>query len=148
MNVTVAKTAGFCFGVKRAVEKVYEQIQKTDKPIYTYGPIIHNEEVVKDLKKKGVEDCPYLYQHSIHNHTETELKFIAVAPNIGFKRILPVVGFEKKEMVSVDGLTESQKGIVDTILFEFHDTKQAAVGFSERQQAIMSALMKEFSKKK
>ncbi len=38
MNVTVAKTAGFCFGVKRAVEKVYEQIQKTDKPIYTYGP--------------------------------------------------------------------------------------------------------------
>ena len=55
---------------------------------------------------------------------------------------------EKKEMVSVDGLTESQKGIVDTILFEFHDTKQAAVGFSERQQAIMSALMKEFSKKK
>ena len=55
MNVIVAKTAGFCFGVKRAVEKVYEQIQKTDKPIYTYGPIIHNEEVVKDLKKKGVE---------------------------------------------------------------------------------------------
>ena len=55
MNVTVAKTAGFCFGVKRAVEKVYEQIQKTDKPIYTYGPIIHNDEVVKDLKKKGVE---------------------------------------------------------------------------------------------
>ena len=34
-----------------------------------------------------------------------------------------LVGFEKKEMVSVDGLTESQKGIVDTILFEFHDTK-------------------------
>ena len=33
MNVTVAKTAGFCFGVKRAGEKVYEQIQKTDKPI-------------------------------------------------------------------------------------------------------------------
>ena len=56
MNVTVAKTAGFCFGVKRAVEKVYEQIQKTDKPIYTYGPIIHNEEVVKDLKKKETKN--------------------------------------------------------------------------------------------
>jgi len=54
MGVTVAKTAGFCFGVKRAVEKVYEQIGKTDKPIYTYGPIIHNEEVVKDLQEKGV----------------------------------------------------------------------------------------------
>ena len=55
MEVIVAKTAGFCFGVKRAVEKVYEQIGKTEKPIYTYGPIIHNEEVVKDLRKKGVE---------------------------------------------------------------------------------------------
>ena len=54
MEVIVAKTAGFCFGVKRAVEKVYEQIGKTEKPIYTYGPIIHNEEVVGDLKEKGV----------------------------------------------------------------------------------------------
>ncbi len=54
MNVKLAKTAGFCFGVKRAVETVYEQIQ-TGKKIYTYGPIIHNEEVVKDLQEKGVE---------------------------------------------------------------------------------------------
>ena len=53
MEVTVAKSAGFCFGVKRAVEKVYEQIGK-GKKIYTYGPIIHNGEVVRDLEKKGV----------------------------------------------------------------------------------------------
>ncbi len=53
MEVRLAKSAGFCFGVKRAVEQVYEQIQ-TDKKIYTYGPIIHNEEVVKDLEEKGV----------------------------------------------------------------------------------------------
>ena len=50
MEVIVAKTAGFCFGVKRAVDKVYEQIEKGGSPIYTYGPIIHNEEVVKDLE--------------------------------------------------------------------------------------------------
>ncbi|MBR5267493.1 MAG: 4-hydroxy-3-methylbut-2-enyl diphosphate reductase [Lachnospiraceae bacterium] len=54
MEVIVAKTAGFCFGVKRAVEKVYEQIENGKKPIYTYGPIIHNEEVVRDLSEKGV----------------------------------------------------------------------------------------------
>ena len=54
MVVLLAKSAGFCFGVKRAVEKVYEQIQKEQK-IYTYGPIIHNEEVVKDLEKHGVQ---------------------------------------------------------------------------------------------
>ena len=54
MEVRVAKTAGFCFGVKRAVDQVYEQIEHGKRPIYTYGPIIHNEEVVGDLEKKGV----------------------------------------------------------------------------------------------
>lgn len=53
MEVRLAKSAGFCFGVKRAVEQVYEQAE-TGKKIYTYGPIIHNEEVVKDLEQKGV----------------------------------------------------------------------------------------------
>lgn len=52
MKVILAKTAGFCFGVKRAVETVYEQVGKGE--VYTYGPIIHNEEVVKDLESKGV----------------------------------------------------------------------------------------------
>jgi 4-hydroxy-3-methylbut-2-enyl diphosphate reductase len=54
MKVTLAKTAGFCFGVKRAVNVVYEQIEKENAPIYTYGPIIHNEEVVKEFAEKGV----------------------------------------------------------------------------------------------
>ena len=51
-EVILAKSAGFCFGVKRAVDTVYEQTGK--KNVYTFGPIIHNEEVVKDLEKKGV----------------------------------------------------------------------------------------------
>ena len=54
MKVIRAKTAGFCFGVKRAVETVYEQVDTCSGPIYTYGPIIHNEEVVKDMEKRGV----------------------------------------------------------------------------------------------
>ncbi len=54
MKVIKAKTAGFCFGVKRAVDTVYEQVDTCSGPIYTYGPIIHNEEVVKDMESKGV----------------------------------------------------------------------------------------------
>ena len=54
MNVKVAETAGFCFGVQRAVDRVYELIGSDAAPIYTLGPIIHNEEVVSDLEKKGV----------------------------------------------------------------------------------------------
>ncbi|MDE7414724.1 MAG: 4-hydroxy-3-methylbut-2-enyl diphosphate reductase [Lachnospiraceae bacterium] len=54
MEVELAKTLGFCFGVKRAVDTVYEYADKREN-IYTYGSIIHNEEVVKDLEKKGVK---------------------------------------------------------------------------------------------
>ena len=54
-NVTVAETAGFCFGVKRAVNMVYGEAESSDVPVYTYGPIIHNEEVVHDLEAKGVK---------------------------------------------------------------------------------------------
>ena len=65
MEVKLAKTAGFCFGVKRAVDTVYEQARRRKErldageenvpDIYTFGPVIHNEEVVKDLEKKGVK---------------------------------------------------------------------------------------------
>ncbi|WP_022768343.1 4-hydroxy-3-methylbut-2-enyl diphosphate reductase [Butyrivibrio sp. NC2007] len=55
MEVIVAEHAGFCFGVTKAVETVYEQIGKENSNIYTYGPIIHNETVVSDLEKKGVK---------------------------------------------------------------------------------------------
>ena len=54
MKVKVAETAGFCFGVKRAVNKVYELIDTEQKPIFTLGPIIHNEGVVADLEARGV----------------------------------------------------------------------------------------------
>jgi 4-hydroxy-3-methylbut-2-enyl diphosphate reductase len=55
MKVKLAKSAGFCFGVHRAVEAVYSQLEDpSPTPIYTYGLIIHNKEVVKDLESKGV----------------------------------------------------------------------------------------------
>ncbi len=56
MEVVVAQHAGFCFGVTKAVETVYDQIERNSgMNIYTYGPIIHNEIVVGDLEKKGVK---------------------------------------------------------------------------------------------
>ena len=55
MEIVLAKTAGFCFGVKRAVDTVYNEINDDKEvEVFTYGPIIHNEEVVNDLDKKGV----------------------------------------------------------------------------------------------
>ena len=59
--VVLAKTAGFCFGVKRAVEKVNLLAGKGEK-VYTLGPIIHNEKVVSELENKGVRVVDSLEQ--------------------------------------------------------------------------------------
>ena len=54
MTITLAESAGFCFGVKRAVDSVYQLLEHQEKQVYTLGPIIHNEQVVNDLASKGV----------------------------------------------------------------------------------------------
>ena len=64
MEVRVAKSAGFCFGVRRAVEKVYQEAKASGGPVYTYGPIIHNDQVVGELENMGV--------HVIHSEEELE----------------------------------------------------------------------------
>ena len=75
MKITLAKSAGFCFGVKRAVDTVYEQLEMSAaerQPIYTFGPIIHNEEVVRDLEEKGVtvlESVEELEERAAHGGT-------------------------------------------------------------------------------
>lgn len=55
MKIEVAKRAGFCFGVKRAVKLAYETAAKSKQTVCTLGPIIHNPQVVKDLEGWGVK---------------------------------------------------------------------------------------------
>lgn len=55
MKIELAKSAGFCFGVKRAVDTVYDVLKgKKEGPVHTLGPIIHNEQVVSELEERGV----------------------------------------------------------------------------------------------
>ncbi len=54
MKVRLAKTAGFCMGVRLAMEKVLAEANKAEDPIYTFGPLIHNRQVMKLLESKGV----------------------------------------------------------------------------------------------
>ena len=57
MEVILAKSAGFCFGVKRAVESAFQAAEEGKKngfPVYSFGPIIHNENVTKELTDAGV----------------------------------------------------------------------------------------------
>jgi 4-hydroxy-3-methylbut-2-enyl diphosphate reductase len=54
MKVKLAKTAGFCMGVRRALELVLSEANKDGGPLYTFGPLIHNKQVMKLLEAKGV----------------------------------------------------------------------------------------------
>ena len=55
MKTILAPKAGFCFGVKRALDLAMQTARETNKSIYTLGPLIHNPQVVEDLSKKGIK---------------------------------------------------------------------------------------------
>ena len=63
MPITIAQNAGFCFGVKKAVDIVYEALNNGDR-IAILGELIHNRQVTGDLRRRGAitiedaEDCP------------------------------------------------------------------------------------------
>jgi len=90
LNIILAKTAGFCFGVDRALKKVYDNLG--ERHLYTYGPIIHNNQVVDELAEKGVqviEDLDQLSKYPVgdiiirsHGISEVEHNKI-VASNFG-----------------------------------------------------------------
>ena len=73
MQIKLAKTAGFCFGVNRAVELLYDKVEAGEQ-VCTLGPIIHNAQLVGDLAERGVkiidrvEDCPPGYQIVVRTH--------------------------------------------------------------------------------
>lgn len=77
MEIRVAKTAGFCFGVNRAVNMLYKMIDE-GKNVCTLGPIIHNPQVIEDLEKRGVmavstpSEVPQGYEVVIRAHGVTK----------------------------------------------------------------------------
>ena len=84
------------------------------------------------------------YENNIKIPPLDILTKIAVIFNVSLDYL---VGIDKTEMVSIDGLSAQQKELLQTIVFEFKDKAKAADGLSERQQKILNGLMKEFSKK-
>ncbi len=137
MKIITAKTAGFCFGVQRAVDMVYDEIEKGGD-IYTYGEIIHNEEVVNDLSSKGVTVL----------NTEEELKSLekgtVILRSHGVSRSVYDIFSGKKDVRVVDATCpfvlkihkiveeESRKGR-DIVIAgdETHPEVQGIISFSE-----------------
>ncbi|GAE89033.1 4-hydroxy-3-methylbut-2-enyl diphosphate reductase [Acetivibrio straminisolvens] len=85
MEIIVAKSAGFCFGVSNAVKTVNNLLEKQKEPIYTYGPIIHNTQVVDLLASKGVKKINDIDQATPNGHIV--IRAHGVTPEI-YKKIL------------------------------------------------------------
>ena len=86
MKVILAKTAGFCMGVRRAMEKVLSEVNREKGPIYTFGPLIHNSQVMELLESKGVttiEEVPDLNNGAL-----------IIRIHYPFKIILNIIGGE------------------------------------------------------
>ncbi len=84
------------------------------------------------------------YENNIKVPPLEILTKIAVIFNVSLDYL---VGIDKTEMISVSGLTEQQKALLQAIVFDFKDKNTKTDGLSDRQQQILSGLMKEFSKK-
>ncbi len=70
MKIKIAKKAGFCFGVKRAIDITFNLAKEDNKGLYTYGPLIHNPQVVEELKRKGVK--------TVENLTSADIRTIII----------------------------------------------------------------------
>lgn len=65
MQILVAKKAGFCFGVKRAIDIAFNLAKKAGEGVYTFGPLIHNPQVVEKLKQEGVNPIDDIHSPSV-----------------------------------------------------------------------------------
>jgi (E)-4-hydroxy-3-methyl-but-2-enyl pyrophosphate reductase len=55
MKIQLAKTAGFCMGVKRAMDTALDVAKRSSGPVFTFGPLIHNAQVIAELEAKGIK---------------------------------------------------------------------------------------------
>ena len=128
MKITLAKTAGFCFGVDRAVNTVYDLLQNEEQ-VCTLGPIIHNPQIVSDLESKGVnvitsvEDVPKGKTLVIRSHGVGEDVY-KMAENLGVKIVDATCPFVAKIHKIV--LENSLNG--DTILIAGDRNHQEVIG--------------------
>ena len=143
-NVILAKTAGFCFGVRRAVDMAYG-IAGRDK-VYTYGPIIHNETVVEDLEAKGVKVVHSIEEAAalaggtmiIRSHGVSKEE-IDLLKQMGFDIVDATCPFVKKIHHIVEKYSEQGYGII-IIGSAAHPEVQAISGWCKEPPVIIESV--------
>lgn len=127
-NVRLAESAGFCFGVKRAIELAYAEIEKQNgEPLYSYGPLIHNKEVTNDLDRKGL--------HIIESLDGVEQGTVVIRSH-GVGKFL-YDALEEKGMQAVDGTCPFVKKIHTIVHDAWQQGKQVIIAGDSKHPEVM-----------
>lgn len=111
MNIKIAKNAGFCFGVKRAMKMAWDEVEKSDSGIYALGPLIHNKQAVAKYEEKGLKTVNEI--DTIPNHENMIIRSHGVPENI-YKEA------KNKKLKIVDTTCPFVKKI-HTVVSEYHN---------------------------
>lgn len=142
MQILVAKRAGFCFGVKRAIDIAFKLGDDTQKGVYTLGPLIHNPQVVKKLMKHGVspiEDArtPDIKTLIIRTHGIPP-KIHEEISKIGYRIVDATCPFVKKAQRFAQTLKEEGYQLV-IVGDRNHPEVQALIGFAGDDVIVISS---------
>lgn len=140
MKITIAKNAGFCFGVKRAIDIALESAHHKTHPVYMLGDIVHNENVVGKIEATGIQKVKNLTQSKkgsllIRAHGSAQ-KIIEKADTLGLKIIDATCPMVKEiHKIAVDMDTKGYKIIV--IGDHKHDEVQGIVGQIQHKAIVL-----------
>jgi len=146
MKIFVAKNAGFCFGVKRAINVAFEKAKKTGKRVYTFGPLIHNPQVVEELKREGVHPVQNLKKiksgtliirsHGVHPRILLEAK------KKGLKIVDATCPFVRRAQKNARALYKEGYQVV--VVGEAHHPEvQGIIGYADDQAKVINSNTKE-----
>ncbi len=150
-NLYIADTAGFCWGVKRAVDIAMDSANKKKKPIFTYGPLIHNPQTLIILKKLGIniisdiEDLPksgtvIIRAHGISDYEKqllcsSQLDIVdATCPKV--KKIQKIIASNNKEAKKVYIFGDKEHSEVKGLL-GYADNKGAVIDNENKDTCIL-----------
>jgi (E)-4-hydroxy-3-methyl-but-2-enyl pyrophosphate reductase len=142
LRIFVVKNAGFCFGVKRAINLAFEKAKKTGKRVYTFGPLIHNPQVVEELKREGVYPVQNLKKiksgtliirsHGVHPRILQEAK------KKGLKIIDATCPFVRRAQRNARAL--HKEGYQVVVVGEAHHPEiQGIIGYADDQAKVINS---------
>ena len=133
MEITIAKKAGFCFGVKRALDITFDLAKEGHQGIYTYGPLIHNPQVVDRLKHEGIDtvdnlSAPGINTIIIRTHGVSPKVYVETS-KMGYNVIDATCPFVKKAQNFTNSLKEEGYQVI-IIGDRNHPEVQGLIGFA------------------